>query len=173
MLPFILNSNQIFLKCAQPLKAKLAPKPSSELKSHKKLLSQDKYPSCLSQLPENSLRRCGAYIYIYSMNNILLPRNLALLGALQHRQSVSSNKFRRGIISINVTKNNLQMQPLKCIEFTVAEKIQSFYWQEIVLSYPIELVTTLSSQELQSIYSLYQSQMVPKLKTQHPVSVCK
>lgn len=80
----------------KPLKAKLAPKPSSQLKLHRKLLSQDKYLSCLSQLPANSLRQCGAHIH--SMNNILLPRNAALVGALQHRQSVPSKEFRRGII---------------------------------------------------------------------------
>lgn len=59
------------------------------------------------------------------------------------------------------------------MEFTVAEKIQSFHWQEIAPRYPIELVTMFSSGELQSIYFLYQSQMVSKLRMQHPASACK
>lgn len=59
------------------------------------------------------------------------------------------------------------------MEFTAAEKIQSFPWQEIVLRYPIELVTMLSSWELQSIYFLYQNRMVSELRMQHPASACK
>lgn len=54
------------------------------------------------------------------------------------------------------------------MEFIVAEKIQSFHWQETALRYPIEFVTMLSSWELQSIYFLYQNQTVPKFRMQHP-----
>lgn len=55
----------------------------------------------------------------------------------------------------------------------MAEKRQPFYRQEIALKYPIELVTMLSSWELQSIHFLYQNQMVSKLRMQHPASACK
>lgn len=55
----------------------------------------------------------------------------------------------------------------------MTEKIQSFHWQEIALRYPVELVTMLSAWELQSIYFLYQNQMVSKLRMQHPPSACK